>query len=1099
MRDGLEYDVFLSHNSTDKPAVSQIGLELQKVGLRPFLDIWHLRRGMSFQPGISNALDESGCCAFFLGPSADGPWQNEELHYALDLAVRTRDNYRVIPVLLPGCDPRQMDGFLALRTCVDFRHGLDDQAALDQLIAAIKGEAPATDKALPTLPADPRPYRGIQPFEDAQSEFYFGRNPEIERLATRLQQERTVVVLGASGSGKTSLVRSGLHTRCAERILPGIRTWQRLVLTPGNHPLLRLAASLVAHLPAEKRPELVKTFQADFSSCRDGLLAALATLFPEQNLPILIIVDQFEELFTQRPVTKGELAAWRTQTAHFAANLRSAVENGPARLRVIVTLRADFLDRFIGDDFPDLRELLETRQYWVAPMTIDDFREAVVRPAQKRGAYLEKGLVERILRDMQGETAALPLLEEALDNLWDRRRGHWLTNEAYDAIGGVGGALNGKADRTFAALSSTQKALAKRLFTKLVQLGEGSRDTRRRITYSEARSVGDDPKDFDEVLTCFSAARLITLSSSLQHEDGAQTAASTVEVTHEAVIDHWSTLKRWLSDGRQDIRLDRRLTEGAQRWDEERKKKKGKPGGLLWRSPELDLARNYIDRQKGAVSFLQAEFVRAAGRAERLRKLWIRTFSVGTPLILFFAASVYLISIAPPDVWQNIPQPDAAEFVDDQLLPVHDIAVNRQDPSLVLYLARNAKWTRRPFRFVPRDKMAEFIPAVEAMLKSGKFVDPVARVSFEIVGDDRVVVGSGKLLITAGLGQEGNPRFFRTLDYQGKTSKKSVNKTERYFVPRTLLPEGENVFDLGDYAEALGERDLLQNDDTIRGEIADLVTGRNTKVEYDLGDGFEWGSSREQLWGPEFKIFANRPLDEIRVGGSVLEERRNDAGFWKQIDRSNDWQVYRKPTWSKLPAGMDTKPTEIRQALADHGDIGSLERALSTLKWKSGVDDMLQAALLSTQAPAGTTELVRLKWAEVVQGHGPAEPRETYWLIRIGGSAEWKVVELRFLKSDDIRGVWSLEDDARSALLLSAHQGFYRTRDGGLSWETANYGETGFTSGTKVKPIIIRDASSTFALIDRGTAKDDGENPLFRLQHRNWLQRWSAGLTELFK
>jgi|SRR6516162_7427659 hypothetical protein len=130
MNDELKYDVFLSHNSADKPAVLQIGSALQKAGLRSFLDIWHLQRGMSFQPGLSSALDESGCCAVFLGPSPDGPWQNEELHYALNRAARTRDDYRVIPVLLPGSDPARMDGFLALRTWVDFRHGLDDQAAL---------------------------------------------------------------------------------------------------------------------------------------------------------------------------------------------------------------------------------------------------------------------------------------------------------------------------------------------------------------------------------------------------------------------------------------------------------------------------------------------------------------------------------------------------------------------------------------------------------------------------------------------------------------------------------------------------------------------------------------------------------------------------------------------------------------------------------------------------------------------------------------------------------------------------------------------------------------------------------------------------------
>jgi hypothetical protein len=1112
MRERLKYDVFLSHNSADKPAVLQIALELKKVHIEPFLDIWNLQRGTSFQPGLSDALDGSGCCAVFVGPTSDGPWQNEELRYALNRAARTRDDYRVIPVLLPGCDPQRMDGFLSLRTWVDFRPGLDDQAALDQLIAAINGEAPPTNMGLPELLADPRPYRGILPFDDAHSEFYFGRNPEIERLATRLQQERMVAVLGASGSGKSSLVRSGLYTKCAEEISHGIRGWQRIAFAPGSSPLLRLAAGLVGQLPSENRPGLIATFQAGFSSGPDGLITAVETLFPQQQLPVLLIVDQFEELFTQRPVTKVELEAWRSQTASFAANLRAAVERGPVWLKVIVTLRADFLDRFISDDFPDLRQMLETRQFWVAPMTIDDFREAVVLPARERGAYFEKGLVERILRDMQGETTALPLLEEALDNLWDRRRGYWLTNEAYDAIGGVGGALAGKADRILALLSPPQKALARRLFTKLVQLGEGSRDTRRRISYAEARAVGDDPKDFDEVLSRFSAARLVSLSRSLQDQGVIQVATNTVEVSHDALIDHWGTLRSWLNDGRQDIRLDRRLAEGAQRWDEERKKTRGKSGGLLWRSPELDLALSYVDRQQGAVSLLQTEFVQASSRKERLRRLWIRVAWIGTPLALFGAASIYLIAISPADVWERISQPDVAEAVDDRVLPVHAVAINRAAPSFVLYLARNAAWTRRPFTFVPSTKTPDFIPAVEAMLKSDKLVTPVARVTFEVLRNDKVV-GSGDLVVTAGLGAEGKPRFLRTLNYQGEiadeTGKKTkgakaaktTNKTASLSVQPTLLPEDEDVFDLGDYAEALGKSGLFQNDDSIKAKITDLVTKHDIQVEYDLGDAFEWGSSRKQLWGPEFKIFGSRSLVGVKIGGAVLTEHKNEVQFWTQIARSDDWQVYREPKWSEVSAGgLGAKAAEIQKTLANRGDATSLEKALGTFDWTGkGGREYLEAKLLSTEAPSGESELVRLEWSETPQGSGPMTPVGTEWLLQMGGSKEWKAVTFQFLKDDDIRGVWSLERDGRSALLLSAHQGFYRTRDGGSSWKAANYGETGFTSGTKVKSIVVNDSSSIFALIDRGAAEDDGENPLFKLQHRNWLQRWSVGLTELFR
>jgi hypothetical protein len=350
------------------------------------------------------------------------------------------------------------------------------------------------------------------------------------------------------------------------------------------------------------------------------------------------------------------------------------------------------------------------------------------------------------------------------------------------------------------------------------------------------------------------------------------------------------------------------------------------------------------------------------------------------------------------------------------------------------------------------------------------------------------------------LGQDGKARFFRTLNYQGKTSEEKGNETLEFSVPPTLLPDDENVFDLGDYAEALANRDLFQNDDTIQGKIEDLVTKQIINVGYNLGDGFEYGSSREGLWGPEFKIFSNQDPGEIKIENTVLAKRKNDPEFWRQIVRSADWQVYREPTWSELPGGLDSKPTLIREALANHGDASSLDRALGTLDWNAQHGrEYLGASLLSTEAPSGSSEVIRLNWFELPQGGGAMTPQATEWLVRIGGSEEWKVLISPVLKDEDIRGLWSLEKDGRSGLLLTAHHGFYRTRDGGLSWEAANYGETGFTSGTKVKPVIVNDATSTFALIDRGTIAEDGDNPLFRLQHRNWLRRWSAGIAELFK
>src|SRR5262249_34488893 len=157
-------------------------------------------------------------------------------------AIRTRDDYRVIPVLLPGADPAQLGGFLGLRSWVDFRSGLDDEEALRRLIAGIKGVAPDAGDGSYELPSDPRPYRGIAQFDQAEHSFYFGRDAEIERLTAQLEKEHFVAVIGASGSGKSSLVRAGLCTEAAERAQPGIRAWLRIMFMPEKNALLQLAA-----------------------------------------------------------------------------------------------------------------------------------------------------------------------------------------------------------------------------------------------------------------------------------------------------------------------------------------------------------------------------------------------------------------------------------------------------------------------------------------------------------------------------------------------------------------------------------------------------------------------------------------------------------------------------------------------------------------------------------------------------------------------------------------------------------------------------------------------------------------------------------------
>ncbi len=245
------YEVFLSHNSADKAAVEDIARRLIAAGLQPFLDQWHLIPGQPWMESVENALADSASVAIFVGPSGISPWHNEEMRAALDEAVRTRDDYRVIPVLLPGADETAVARFLARRTWVDFRAGLDDTEAFQRLVAGIQGQA--IDIGQYRLPDEPAPYRGLLPFEAEHARFFFGRDADIARLIEKLGRQSFVAVVGASGSGKSSLVKAGLLPRLKANALTDSGRWHVLTMTPGSQPLPRVGRS-ACHLRAPARP-----------------------------------------------------------------------------------------------------------------------------------------------------------------------------------------------------------------------------------------------------------------------------------------------------------------------------------------------------------------------------------------------------------------------------------------------------------------------------------------------------------------------------------------------------------------------------------------------------------------------------------------------------------------------------------------------------------------------------------------------------------------------------------------------------------------------------------------------------------------------------
>ena len=471
-----------------------------------------------------------------------------------------------------------------------------------------EGDAPAAD--------EPNPYQGLLAFQPADGERFFGREREIEELWQRFRAlheaadtPRLLVVYGPSGSGKSSLVRAGLVPELAKRPLGGRGRARIALLVPGSEPLQALATVLARiatndPAPARKSREFAEELAiTDQHGAHDGL-RRLAALLPEADVwPLVVVVDQLEEVYNLCQDDAARQA--------FLANLLAAAADPTGQVSVVVTLRSDFLGATQAD--PALNRLIQAQGVFVAALSEAGLREAIQQPAARSGRPLEEAVVDRLVEQSLGRDGALPLLQFALLRLWEGLRQGRPAAATLQAIGGVGGALAGEADRLHQSLSADDQRLARRLFLSLVQLGEGSRDTRRRVALAEVIAHGDDPAAVRRVIERFAspAVRLLTRASA----DGAAGGAETLELTHEALIEAWPRLREWLNSDRADLRFQRRLEEAARHWQEH-----GQPEGSLWRPPDLDLLERFRHSRDADLTPRQLAFADASRLAERARQ-----------------------------------------------------------------------------------------------------------------------------------------------------------------------------------------------------------------------------------------------------------------------------------------------------------------------------------------------------------------------------------------------------------------------------------------------------------------------------------------------
>jgi WD40 repeat protein/class 3 adenylate cyclase len=407
----------------------------------------------------------------------------------------------------------------------------------------------------PPAPGEP-PFKGLPSFEETDADIFFGRDELVQRLLQRLRSTRFLAVIGASGSGKSSILRAGVIPALA-RELAGGRDAVRL-LVPGSHPI-------------------------------EALDAALAGA-PEPDL--VIAIDQFEEVFT--------LCRDEAERRAFIDRLIGGTQRDGGTQRVVIVLRADFYSHLAP--YGELRAAVADGQEYIGPLDQAELRLAIEEPARRGGWSFVPGLVDLLLRDVGDEPGALPLLSHALLETWNHRRGTALTLKGYFESGGVQGAIARTAERVYGAeLDADERQIARGIFLRLTELGEGTADTRRRVRLRELTGDGSAQRVHD-VLRALADARLVTLG-----EDSA-------EVAHEALIREWPTLREWLSQDRDAIRLHRQITDAAQEWEVFDRD----PGALL-RGARLAQATEWVARDGSAPNELESEFV-AESRNESLRE-----------------------------------------------------------------------------------------------------------------------------------------------------------------------------------------------------------------------------------------------------------------------------------------------------------------------------------------------------------------------------------------------------------------------------------------------------------------------------------------------
>jgi hypothetical protein len=551
--------------------------------------------------------------------------------------------------LLKGLEPMQ-EKWVTNYTLVDFLNQ-ECQGFPQRPIFANSGEVINLTRRLEAYTKEPGqhreqaicPYKGLAYFDckEEDAKYFYGREALTDQLLEKIRLGNFLAVLGASGSGKSSVVRAGLlYQLKIGRRLSSSDTWQIRIFQPGEHPLQSLALTFVEEglSDIDRASQLAKAEEL----IAKGAIGLGQLINAADTKRLVLVADQFEEAFSLCNDIK--------ERQQFFECLLGALRYTGSKLCLVLTMRADFFGKCAEQDYSGLAQQIQEHLVTVTPMTPEELRQAVLEPAKRVELEIEPELVTQMLTDVADAPGSLPLLQYTLTELWKQRSDTCLRLNMYAKLGGVMGTLRQRATEVYESFSEEQKAVVQHIFLSLTQLGEGTEDTRRRVLKQDLMNERY-PKELVNVVVQRLVDEKLIVTNEMVEKSGESGRVAVVDIAHEALIRHWLLLRQWIDENRDNLRQKRKIEAAAEEWRNNSKSKDYLLQGKLLRDTK--------DRQKQQaanqiLSNLAEEFITASITQRRKNQLKFVGFGLIVPLGLAVFLGVFGVNqLRTRELWQT--------------------------------------------------------------------------------------------------------------------------------------------------------------------------------------------------------------------------------------------------------------------------------------------------------------------------------------------------------------------------------------------------------------------------------------------------------------